>query len=146
MNIVIDNRNNNSLYVDKVNNHIAKSDEIIKLTNNKNISNLDAYINILAGNYNLNKNEIAVLKYIMNKNNCVLSTDICKDVAKITNKSIITISRALNSIIKNNLAYINIFNEVYVSTNIDIDSSNIEKVKFIIIELRPEITSNNITL
>ena len=134
MNIVIDNRNNNSLYVDKVNNHIAKSDEIIKLTNNKNISNLDAYINILAGNYNLNKNEIAVLKYIMNKNNCVLSTDICKDVAKITNKSIITISRALNSIIKNNLA------------NIDIDSSNIEKVKFLIIELRPEITSNNITL
>ena len=146
MNIVVDNRNNNSLYVDKVNNHIAKSDEIIKLTNNKNISNLDAYINILAGNYNLNKNEIAVLKYIMNKNNCVLNTDICKNVAKITNKSIITISRALNSIIKNNLAYINIFNEVYLSTNIDIDSSNIEKVKFLIIELRPEITSNNITL
>ena len=68
MNLVIDKRKTNIIYVDKDNNHVANNNDIIKLIATNNTSAIDAYVKILAGTYNLNDTEIAVLKYLIAAN------------------------------------------------------------------------------
>ena len=146
MDITIDKRKTDIIYVDKANNHVAYNKEIIKLINNRNSSVIDVYVNILAGFNNLNDTESKVIKYIIcnikeNYYNYVLNT-----VAKNINKSTTTISRAIKSLINKKLIYINSANKIILSNAIAIDKDAIDNSKFLIIELNPKVTSKEITI
>lgn len=146
MDITIDKRKTDIIYVDKANNHVAYNKEVIKLINNCNSSVIDVYINILAGFNNLNDTESKVIKYIMcniekNYYNYVLN-----EVAKSINKSTTTISRAIKSLINKKLIYINSANKIILSNAIAIDKDAIDNSKFLIIELNPKVTSKEITI
>ena len=146
MNITIDKRKTDIIYVDKANNHVAYNKEVIKLINNCNSSVIDVYINILAGFNNLNDTESKVIKYIIcniekNYYNYVLN-----EVAKSINKSTTTISRAIKSLINKKLIYINSANKIILSNAIAIDKDAIDNSKFLIIEVNPKVTSKEITI
>ena len=146
MDITIDKRKTDIIYVDKANNHVAYNKEVIKLINNCNSSVIDVYINILSGFNSLNDTETKVIKYIIcniekNYNNCVLNA-----VAKNINKSTTTISRAIKSLINKKLIYINSANKIVLSNAIAIDKDVIDNAKFLIIELNPKVTSKEITI
>lgn len=146
MDITIDKRKTDIIYVDKANNHVAYNKEVIKLINNRNISVIDVYVNILAGFNNLNDTESKVIKYIIcnvkeNYYNYVLNA-----VSKNINKSTTTISRAIKSLINKKLIYINSANKIILSNAIAIDKDTIDNSKFLIIELNPKVTSKEITI
>lgn len=146
MDITIDKRKTDIIYVDKANNHVAYNKEVIKLINNCNSSVIDIYINILAGCNKLNDIESKVIKYIIcniekNYYNYVLN-----EVAKSINKSTTTISRAIKSLINKKLIYINSANKIILSNAIAIDKDAIDNSKFLIIELNPKVTSKEITI
>lgn len=146
MNIVIDKRKTNIIYVDKNNNHVANNDDILKLINTDNSSNIDVYIGIIAGANNLNGTEIAVLKYILNNNDNNLIGQVCVNVAKIINKSTATVARAITSLRNMKLIYGNDANTIKLSSSITTNIETISKTKFIVIELNPEVTSNSISI
>ena len=146
MDITIDKRKTDIIYVDKANNHVAYNKEVIKLINNCNSSVIDVYINILAGFNNLNDTESKVIKYIIynvgkNYYNYVLNA-----VSKNINKSTTTISRAIKSLINKKLIYINSANKIILSNAIAIDKDTIDNSKFLIIEVNPKVTSKEITI
>ena len=146
MDISIDKRKTDIIYVDKANNHVAYNKEVIKLINNCNSSVIDVYVNILAGFNNLNDTESKVIKYIIcnvkeNYYNYVLNA-----VSKNINKSTTTISRAIKSLINKKLIYINSANKIILSNAIAIDKDSIDNSKFLIIELNPKVTSKEITI
>lgn len=146
MDITIDKRKTDIIYVDKANNHVAYNKEVIKLINNCNSSVIDVYINILAGCNKLNDIESKVIKYIIcniekNYYNYVLNA-----VSKNINKSTTTISRAIKSLINKKLIYINSANIIILSNAISIDKNAIDNNKFLIIELNPKVTSKEITI
>lgn len=146
MNIITDKRKTDSIYVDKNNNHIANNDEILKLMNTDNSSNIDIYIGIIAGANNLNKTEIAVLKYILNNNGSNLSGQVCVNVARIINKSTATVARAITSLRDMKLIYGDGANTIKISSSIITNIETLSKAKFIVIELHPEVTSNGISI
>lgn len=146
MNLVIDKRKTNIIYVDKDNNHVANNNDIIKLIATNNTSAIDAYVKILAGTYNLNDTEIAVLKYLIAGNSNELAGIVCDAVAKLICKSTTTVTRAIASLRDKRLIYIDGTNAVKVSSSIATSTSAIANAKFLIVELHPEITSNGITI
>lgn len=146
MNLVIDKRKTDIIYVDKDNNHVANNNDIIKLIATNNTSAINAYVKILAGTYSLNNTEIAVLKYLIAGNNNELARIVCDAVAKLICKSTATVTRAIASLRDKRLIYIDSANAIKVSSSIAISTSAIANAKFLVIELHPEITSNGITI
>lgn len=152
MNISIDKRKTNIIYVDKENNHIANDDEVLKLVNNcnndtdSNNINIDAYVNIIAGYNNLSTIEVDVLKYLLYNSKDNGLKDICDNVSKVVNKSSITIKRAVYSLKAKSLVYINAANCVVVSNTISASVSKINNAKFIVIELNTKDTSNIVSI
>ena len=146
MKIVIDNRKTDILYVDKENNHVIKDKETIKLVNTGGNSNIDIYINIIAGINKLNETESTVLKYIMSNNYSVKRFKVINDVAKDINKSISTVIRAIECLNVKGLVYITNVGEIKVSNSIKINIDNIVNARLLVIELNPEITSKPISI
>lgn len=146
MNIIIDNRNSDAIYVNKANNHIANSDEIIRFILTDNNSNIDKYIAIIAGIYHLGKAETAVIKYIMINDNTVLSGEICVAVAKSINKSTATVARAIANLRDKKLIYDDGAKAVKLSASIATSIEALSKAKFFVIEVNPEVTSPKIEL
>lgn len=146
MNLVIDKRKTDIIYVDKDNNHVANNNDVIKLIVTNNNSAVDAYVKILAGTYSLNDTEIAVLKYLIAGNSNELSGIVCVTVAKLIHKSTATIARAIASLRDKRLIYGDGANAVKVSSSIATSTSAINNAKFLVIELRPEVTSNGVSL
>lgn len=146
MNIIIDNRNSDAIYVNKANNHIANSDEIIRFILTDNNSNIDKYIAIIAGIYHLGKAETAILKYIMINDNTALSGEVCVAVAKIINKSTVTVARAIANLRDKKLIYGDGAKAVKLSASIATSIEALSKVKFFVIEVNPEVTSPKIEL
>ena len=146
MNLVIDKRKTDIIYVDKDNNHVANNNDIIKLIATNNTSAINAYVKILAGTYSLNDTEIAVLKYLIASNSNGLAGIVCDAVAKLICKSTATVARAIASLRDKRLIYIDSANVIKVSSSIAASTSAIDNAKFLIVELHPEITSNGITI
>lgn len=146
MDICIDKRKSEIIYVDKANNHVADNSEVIKLINNCNDSVIDVYVKILAGVNKLNNTEVEVLKYIMYESNISSYNNILNDVSKNINKSTTTISRAINSLKDKKLIYAHCSNNIIVSNNIAISKYDINNAKFLVIELNPKETSNGIDI
>ena len=146
MKIVIDNRKTDILYVDKENNHVIKDEEIIKLVNTGANVNLDIYIGIIAGINRLTETESIVLKYIMSNNGSVKRLKIINDVAIIINKSISTVTRAIECLNIKGLVYNTNAGDIKVSNSINADVSNIANAKILAIELNPDVTSRAIAV
>lgn len=146
MNIIIDNRNSDAIYVNKANNHIANSDEIIRFILTDNNSNIDKYIAIIAGIHHLGEAEAAVLKYVMINDNTALSGEVCVAVAKVINKSTATVARAIANLRDKKLIYGDGAKAVKLSTSIATSIKALSKVKFFVIEVNPEVTSPKIEL
>lgn len=152
MNISIDKRKTNIIYVDKENNHIANDDEVLKLVNNcnndvdSNNINIDTYVNIIAGYNNLSTIEVDVLKYLLYDSKDNGLKDVCDNISKVVNKSGITIKRAVYSLKAKGLVYINAANCVVVSNTISASVSKINNAKFIVIELNTKDTSNIVSI
>lgn len=145
MTIDIDKRKTNCLYVDKENNHVANTDDIIKLVANGNKSNIDTYLNIISGSLNLTYIEIEIVKYLIENKRSILSGELCNIISKIVNKSIVTVSRAITSL-NYKKVIIHTAGSIILSSSIVKDIDKINKAKFIIIEVQPEITSKNISV
>lgn len=146
MDIIVDKRDSDIIYVDKINNHAANNNSIIKLINNTDCSIIDIYTKILAGFNNLNNTEVEIIKYIITNNNVVALSDIYDNVSKIINKSVTTVSRGINALRNKRLIYINDLNYVIISNSIVINTSKIKNADFIVIELNPKITSKSISI
>lgn len=146
MDICIDKRKSEIIYVDKANNHVADNSEVIKLINNCNVSIIDIYVKILAGINKLNDTEIEVLKYIMYESNISSYNNILNNVSKNINKSTTTVSRAINSLKDKKLIYAHCSNNIIVSNNIAISKYDVNNAKFLVIELNPKETSNGIDI
>lgn len=146
MDLITDKRKTDIIYVDKANNHVANSNEIIKLTSINNDSNVDTYIRLFAGVYALNDAEIAVLRYVIADKDNSLSSQVCVAVAKLINKSTATVVRAIDSLRAKRLIYSNEYNILKISNSIVTDVNTLANAKFVVIELHPELTSNNISL
>lgn len=146
MNIIIDNRNSDAIYVNKANNHIANSDEIIRFILTDNNSNIDKYIAIIAGIHHLGEAEAAVLKYVMINDNTALSGEVCVAVAKVINKSTATVARAIANLRDKKLIYGDGAKAIKLSTSIATSIETLSKAKFFVIEVNPEVTSPKIEL
>ena len=146
MEVIIDKRKSNAIYVDKSNNHVANTNDIIKLTFTDNSTTIDKYIAIIAGVYKLNDTEIAVLKYIIANKYNSLSGQVCIAVSKIINKSNATIARAIDSLRTKKLIYGDGANALKISTSIDVNNEDLSNAKFVVIELHPEVTSNGVSI
>lgn len=146
MDLIIDKRKTDIIYIDKANNHVANSNDVIKLISINNDSNIDTYIKILAGVYCLNNAEVAVLRYLNSNANNELSRVVCIAVAKLINKSTTTVARAIDSLRNKRLIYDNGVNALKVSASIATNINALSNAKFIIIELHPEVTSNGVSI
>lgn len=146
MDLIIDKRKTDIIYVDKVNNHVANSNDVIKLISINNDSNVDTYLKILAGTYALNDAEVAVLRYVIADKNNSLSGQVCAAVAKVINKSTATVARAIDSLRAKRLIYGTGVNAIKISTSIVINAKALSNAKFIVVELHPEVTSNGVSL
>lgn len=146
MNIIKDNRNSNAIYVDKSNNHVANTDEIIRFRCAEYMSAIDKYIAIVTGGLSFNDTEIAVLKHIINNNGTELSGELCIAVAKEVNKSTATVVRAINILRNEGFIYGDGSNTIKLSSAIDADIKAINKAKFFVIEINPDITSKHIDI
>lgn len=146
MKIVIDNRKTDILYVDKENNHVIKDKETIKLINAGDISNIDIYINIIAGINKLNETESFVLKYIMTNDGSVKRLTAINNIIKDINKSVSTVNRAIECLRIKGLIYVTNAGEIKVSNSININDEIIANAKLLAIELVPEITSKAVSI
>lgn len=146
MKIVIDNRKTDILYVDKENNHVIKDEEIIKLVNTGTNVNMDIYIGIIAGINRLTETESIVLKYIMNNDSSVKKLKAINDVAKDINKSVSTITRAIECLNIKGLIYNTNAGDIKVSNSIKANVNDIANAKILAIELNPEVTSRTVAV
>lgn len=144
MSIVIDKRKTKIIYVDKENNHVGKGDEVMKLISVCGMSPIDTYVAIIAGGLKLNETEVTVLKYIIKNNGTKLMGQICIEVSKTINKSTATVSRAISYLRNKKLIYGGGAKVVKLSASINTSIDALDKVKFIVVEVEPKITSNGI--
>lgn len=146
MDIIKDNRISKAIYVDSANNHYADKTGIIKFIISGYASAVDKYIAILAGGYNLNETEAAVLKHIINNNGTELSGQVCVAVAKVINKSAATVARAIATLRDKRLIYGDGAKAIKLSASINTSVQALANAQFFIIEVNPEVTSPKIEL
>lgn len=144
MSIVIDKRETDIIYVDKNNMHVANNDEVIKLISIGGMSPIDTYIAIIAGGLYLNETEVAVLKYIIKNNGTKLTGQVCVEVAKVIDKSTATVSRAINCLREKKLIYVDDAKVVRLSASINASVDTLNTANFIVVEVKPEVTSSGI--
>lgn len=146
MKITIDNRNTDIIYVDKINNHAVKGDEVLKLINEEECSNIDVYLKIIASGYKLNDIEFAVLDFLFKTIEPISVSDVYNDLCKKLGRSVTTIVRGITSLRDKKLVYITANNIVNISKAIKVKKDNIVKAKFIVIEINPKESSKLIDL
>lgn len=147
MNINIDQRKTDCLYVDKVNLHTANNDEIIKfvVTNNKT-NKIDLYLNFISAVYELSYMEKILIKYLFYNKEITHITNpiVVKDIKKnhIVSKS--TILRGLSSLNSKYLIVYSANGEIRLSDKINNTAIKLNNSKFYVIEL--DIKDNKITI
>lgn len=146
MDLVIDRREHDVIYVDRANLHNADSKEIVNFTIDDTFDSVSAYVKVLAGFYNLNETECAVLKVIIYSDGAKSLARTLNKVSKLINKSNTTVNRAINNLRSLNLIYINEDNVVNLSSAINISKDKLDSSKFFIIEVNPKLTSKNINI
>lgn len=146
MGLEIDNRISEAMYVDKANNHVANSDEIIKLTYNDDLSIIAKYINIVSATYFLSKAESLILYHITIHQGLVLNSENLIILADLTYRTVATVTRIIKHLEEREFIYITDNKEIYLRAKFKINLEKISKAKFIIIEVNPNETSSKINL
>ena len=146
MGLEIDNRISEAMYVDKANNHVANSDEIVKLTYNDDLPIIAKYINIISAAYFLSKEESLILYHITIHQGLVLNSENLIILADLTYRTVATVTRIIKQLEKRGFIYINDNKEVYLRAKFKVNLEKISKAKFIIIEVNPNETSSKINL
>lgn len=134
MEISIDNRKTDIIYVDKANLSTANNDEVIKLICKYNNNSVEVLSGIFAGIYNLNKLEELILTMLLNADEELEIKDVVEILMVMANKSKITINRAIETLRNKRLAYTN-RNKIKASNHIAIKDKDINKIKALIIEI-----------
>ena len=146
MGLEIDNRISEAMYVDKANNHVANSDEIVKLTYNDDLPIIAKYINIISAAYFLSKEESLILYHITIHQGLVLNSDNLLILADLTYRTVATVTRIIKQLEKRGFIYINDNKEVYLRARFKVNLEKISKAKFFVIEVNPDKTSPKINL
>lgn len=146
MGLEIDNRISEAMYVDKANNHVANSDEIIKLTYNDDLPIIAKYINIISAAYFLSKEESLILYHITIHQGLVLNSDNLLSLADLTYRTVATVTRIIKQLEKRGFVYITNNKEIYLRAKFKINLEKISKAKFFVIEVNPNKTSPKINL
>lgn len=147
MNINIDQRETDCLYVDKLNLHTANNNEIIKfiVTDNK-INKVDLYLNFISAIYELSYIEKILIKYLFyNKGVKHITNSIAvKDIKTNHLVSKSTILRGLASLNNKYLIAYSAEGEIRVSSKINNNYTKINNSKFYVIEL--DIKDNKVSI
>lgn len=146
MGLEIDNRISEAMYVDKANNHVANSDEIIKLTYNDDLPVIAKYIDIISTAYFLSKAESLILYHITIHQGLVLNSENLLILADLTYRTVATVTRIIKQLEEQGFIYINDNKEVYLRAKFKVNLERISKAKFFIIEVNPDKTSPKINL
>lgn len=146
MGLEIDNRISEAMYVDKANNHVANSDEIVKLTYSDDLSIIAKYINIISSAYFLSKEESLILYHITIHQGLVLNSDNLLILADLTYRTVATVTRIIKQLEKRGFIYTNDNKEIYLRARFKVNLEKISKAKFFVIEVNPDKTSPKINL
>lgn len=146
MGLEIDNRISEAMYVDKANNHVANSDEIVKLTYNDDLPIIAKYINIISAAYFLSKEESLILYHITIHQGLVLNSDNLLILADLTYRTVATVTRIIKQLEKRGFIYITNNKEIYLRAKFKVNLEKISKAKFFVIEVNPDKTSPKINL
>lgn len=146
MGLEIDNRISEAMYVDKANNHVANSDEIVKLTYSDDLSIIAKYINIISSAYFLSKEESLILYHITIHQGLVLNSDNLLILADLTYRTVATVTRIIKQLEKRGFIYTNDNKEIYLRARFKVNLEKISKAKFFVIEVNPDKTSLKINL
>lgn len=146
MGLEIDNRISEAMYVDKANNHVANSDEIVKLTYNDDLPIIAKYINIISSAYFLSKEESLILYHITIHQGFVLHSNNLLILADLTYRTVATVTRIIKQLEKRGFIYTNDNKEIYLRARFKVNLEKISKAKFFVIEVNPDKTSLKINL
>lgn len=144
MELNIDKRNVDILYVDKENLHNFTSNDIVKFITNNDINGIDLFVALLSGVYNLKPAETNLLKVIVNYNRRVTSPVVRQKAKDEYEISATTYFRSLYALRDKGLIYIDIDNNVSCTSVIQINKYRLEKAKLFAIELNPKINNNKL--
>lgn len=150
MDLLVDNRKTNAMYVDKELSHIAKDNKIVKLITDDCVNNLKLAVNLFAGVLQLNESETEVLYFInyLVDNNRKVSIAKASDIFKSnTLKSKSTFDRAINVLKEKNVIYFtNEGKDICIKKEYYINSRDIDNASFIVIEVNPKVNSQTVSL
>lgn len=146
MGLEIDNRISEAMYVDKANNHVANSNEIVKLTYNDDLPIIAKYINIISAAYFLSKEESLILYHITIHQGLALNSDNLLILADLTYRTVATVTRIVKQLEKRGFIYTNDNKEIYLRAKFKVNLEKISKAKFFVIEVNPDKTSPKINL
>lgn len=146
MGLELDNRISEAMYVDKANNHVANSNEIIKLTYNNDLPIIAKYVNIISTAYFLSKEESLILYHITIHQGLILHSNNLLILADLTYRTVATVTRIIKQLEKRGFIYITDNKEIYLRTKFKINLEKISKAKFFVIEVNPDKTSPKINL
>lgn len=94
---------------------------------------INVVVALYAGIYDFSDIESYVFKYLINSDKNYYSNDLCKSISRLIDKSFITIKRAVDSLRKKNLIYINEENKVCFSSTFKTSKDNLDKAKCLLI-------------
>lgn len=145
MELNVDNRKSDAMYVDKELSHAASKEELFKVMTKDCNNSLRLAIDMFAGVFKLNESEADAMYYInyLSDDNGQVSYAKVSDVFRSnTLKSKSTFNRAIESLKDRSIIYFtNLGKDICIKKEYKIDVSSIDKTSFIVIEVKPQVTS-----
>lgn len=150
MELNVDYRKTNAMYVDKELSQVAIDDSLVKFITKDCHDPLKLAINLFAGVFNLNESETDTMYYInyLSDVNGQVSLIKVSDVFRSnTLKSKSTFDRAIESLKDKGIIYFtNLGKDICIKKEYKVDVNSIDKAAFIVIEVKPQVTSQAVTL
>lgn len=150
MELNIDNRKTDAMYVDKELSQVAVDDSLVKFITKDCHDPLKLAISLFAGVFNLNESETDTMYYInyLSDNNGQVSLIKVSDVFRSnTLKSKSTFDRAIESLKDKGIIYFtNLGKDICIKKEYKVNVNDIDKASFIVIEVKPQVTSQAVTL
>lgn len=150
MELNVDYRKTNAMYVDKELSQVATDDSLVKFITKDCHDPLKLAINLFAGVFNLNESETDAIYYInyLSDNNGQVPLVKVSDVFRSnTLKSKSTFDRAIESLKDKGIIYFaNLGKDICIKKEYKVNVNSIDKASFIVIEVKPQVTSQAVTL
>lgn len=150
MELNVDYRKTNAMYVDKELSQIAIDDSLVKFITKDCHDPLKLAISLFAGVFNLNESETDTMYYInyLSDVNGQVSLVKVSDVFRSnTLKSKSTFDRAIESLKDKGIIYFaNLGKDICIKKEYKVNVNSIDKASFIVIEVKPQVTSQAVTL